>query len=64
MKRATVNLPDGDYQKLVALAADLDRSMSWVIARAVRDVLHRAEHDVQYRLDFRADVTSVDSPKQ
>lgn len=36
--RLTLNIKPDEYEMLVAMAKDLDRSRSWVAQRAIRDM--------------------------
>ena len=39
MRRLTISLDDRDYERIVALAQGEERSLSWVICRAVKEYL-------------------------
>jgi hypothetical protein len=44
-RRLTISLEAEDYAALQALAARRDRSLSWLICRAVKDHLERQDPD-------------------
>lgn len=50
--RITVGLEQRDYENLAALAEQEERSLSWMVAQAVKELLRGRAEGVQYRLRF------------
>jgi predicted transcriptional regulator len=50
--RITVGLEQRDYDALATLAEQEERSLSWMVAQAVKEFLRGREEGVQYRLRF------------
>jgi hypothetical protein len=53
--RITVGLEQRDYDALTALAEREERSLSWMVAQAVKELLRGREEGVQYRLRFEGE---------
>jgi len=51
--RITVGLEAGDYDALVALSEEEERSLSWLVAQAVRQFLAGRKEDFQYQLHLQ-----------
>ena len=49
--RLTISLSQADYEGLVALATDSDRSLNWVITRALRGYLEAERPQRALRFD-------------
>lgn len=53
--RITVGLEPRDYDGLVDLAAREERSLSWLVAQAVRQYLAAREDHLQYQIHFQGE---------
>lgn len=51
--RITVSLDSRDYDGLVDLSAREERSLSWLVAQAVKQYLSVREEDLQYQIHFQ-----------
>ncbi len=52
-RRISLNLPDGEYSRLAALAEQHDVSMAWVGRRAIQEFLERHTEKQQLPLQLR-----------
>lgn len=53
--RITVGLEKPDYDALTAVAEQEDRSLSWLVAQAVKSYLRERDRGFQYRLQLDAE---------